>query len=103
MHIIYFSQTSGSLLDERQVRSIMDEIKQVMLASSSRKQERADRAKVEDFDTEEGELLKEENELEEEVFEGVWFIHVFLAYWFVNFICFCIDVNDLFFLACFIY
>lgn len=64
-------QTSGLLLDERQVRSIVDEIKQVMLASSSRKQERADRAKVEDFDTEEGELLKEENELEEEVFEGV--------------------------------
>ncbi|XP_031248967.1 importin-5-like [Pistacia vera] len=64
-------QISGLLLDERQVRSIVDEIKQVMLASSSRKQERADRAKAEDFDAEEGELLKEENELDEEVFERV--------------------------------
>ncbi|PPD82642.1 hypothetical protein GOBAR_DD20432 [Gossypium barbadense] len=40
----------------------------VITASSARKQERAERAKAEDFDEEEGEMLKEENEQEEEVF-----------------------------------
>ncbi|KAI3412406.1 TOG domain-containing protein [Psidium guajava] len=64
-------QISGPLLDENQVRSIVKEIKQVITASSSRKRERAERAKAEDFDAEEGELLKEENEAEEEVFEQV--------------------------------
>lgn len=49
----------------------MDEIKQVITASSSRKQQRAERTKAEDFDAEEGELLKEENEQEEEVFNQV--------------------------------
>lgn len=53
------------------MRSIVDEIKQVITASSSRKRERAERAKAEDFDAEEGELLKEENEQEEEVFDQV--------------------------------
>ncbi|GFZ20798.1 ARM repeat superfamily protein [Actinidia rufa] len=64
-------QISGPLLGESQVRSIVDEIKQVITASSSRKRERAERAKAEDFDAEEGELLKEENEQEEEVFDQV--------------------------------
>ncbi|CAI9290298.1 unnamed protein product [Lactuca saligna] len=64
-------QVSGTLLDENQVRSIVDEIKQVITASSSRKTERAERAKAEDFDAEEGELLKEENEQEEEVFDQI--------------------------------
>ncbi|KAF7119802.1 hypothetical protein RHSIM_Rhsim13G0232100 [Rhododendron simsii] len=64
-------QLSGPLLGESQVRSIVDEIKQVITASSSRKRERAERAKAEDFDAEEGELLKEENEQEEEVFDQV--------------------------------
>ncbi|KAJ7980581.1 importin-5 [Quillaja saponaria] len=64
-------QISGTLLDESQVRSIVDEIKQVITASSSRKTERAERAKAEDFDAEEGELIKEENEQEEEVFDQV--------------------------------
>ncbi|GJZ65987.1 importin-5-like protein [Tanacetum coccineum] len=64
-------QISGPLLDENQVRSIVDEIKQVITASSSRKGERAERTKAEDFDAEEGELLKEENEQEEEVFDQV--------------------------------
>lgn len=61
------------LLDENQVRCIVDEIKQVVTASSSRKQERAERARAEDFDAEEGELLKEENEQEEELFDLVCF------------------------------
>ncbi|KAF3442233.1 hypothetical protein FNV43_RR16149 [Rhamnella rubrinervis] len=64
-------QISERLLDESQVRCIVDEIKQVITASSSRKRERAERAKAEDFDAEEGELLKEENEQEEEVFDQV--------------------------------
>ncbi|KAK4791299.1 hypothetical protein SAY86_031712 [Trapa natans] len=64
-------QISGPLLDQNQVKSIVDEIKQVITASSSRKRERAERAKAEDFDADEGELLKEENEQEEEVFEQV--------------------------------
>ncbi|XP_075489372.1 uncharacterized protein LOC142528228 [Primulina tabacum] len=64
-------QISGPLLDESQVKSIVDEIKHVITASSSRKRERAERTKAEDFDAEEGELLKEENEQEEEVFDQV--------------------------------
>ncbi|KAI4386303.1 hypothetical protein MLD38_004244 [Melastoma candidum] len=64
-------QISGSLLEENQVKSLVDQLKQVITASSSRKRERAERAKAEDFDAEEGELLKEENEQEEEVFEQV--------------------------------
>ena len=69
--IIFLFQISGPLLDESQVRSIVDEIKQVIIASASRKRERAERAKAEDFDDEEGELIKEENEQEEEVFDQV--------------------------------
>ncbi|KAL8159533.1 hypothetical protein V2J09_001070 [Rumex salicifolius] len=64
-------QISGPLLNESQVKSIVDEIKQVLTASSSRKSDRAERAKAEDFDAEEGELLREENEQEEEVFDQV--------------------------------
>ena len=69
----FYFQISGPLLGESQVRGIVDEIKQVITASSSRKRERAERAKAEDFDAEEGELLKEENEQEEEVFDQVRF------------------------------
>lgn len=74
MYLVIFShlfQISGPLLDEGQVRSIVDEIKQAITASSSRKRERAERAKAEDFDAEESELIKEENEQEEEVFDQV--------------------------------
>ena len=53
------------------MRSIVDEIKQVITASSSRKKERAERTNAEDFDAEGGELLKEEKEQEEEVFDQV--------------------------------
>ena len=67
----FFFQISGPLLDESQVRSIVDEIKQVITASASRKRERAERAKAEDFDAEEGEFIKEENEQEEDVFDQV--------------------------------
>ncbi|KAM2244227.1 hypothetical protein ACFXTI_005315 [Malus domestica] len=65
------TRIAGPLLDESQVRSIVEEIKQVITASSSRKRERAERTKAEDFDDEEKELIKEENEQEEEVFDQV--------------------------------
>ncbi|KAI3747198.1 hypothetical protein L6452_09649 [Arctium lappa] len=61
----------GPILDEGQVRSIVEEMKQVITASSARRNERADRVKAEDFDAEEGEMLKEENEQEEELFDQV--------------------------------
>lgn len=77
---MYSSQISGSLLDESQVASIVEEIKQVITASSSRKKERAERAKAEDFDAEEGELLKEEDEQEEEVFDQVSLLHLAVLY-----------------------
>lgn len=61
-------------MDEGKIRSIVDEVKQVMTASSSRKRERGERATAEDFDAEEGELIKEENEQEEEIFDQVSFL-----------------------------
>nr|GFD18362.1 importin-5-like isoform X2 [Tanacetum cinerariifolium] len=64
-------QIYGPLLDENQVKSILDEIKQVITACSIRKGEQAERTTAEDFDAEEGELLKEENEQVEEVFDQV--------------------------------
>ncbi|KAL9233007.1 hypothetical protein vseg_008053 [Gypsophila vaccaria] len=64
-------QVAGPLLDENQVRCIVNEIKHVITASSMRKADRAERAKAEDFDAEEGELLNEENEQEEELFDQV--------------------------------
>lgn len=64
-------QISGTLLDQGQVKSIVDEIKQVITASATRKRERTERTKAEDFDAEEGEILQEENEQEEEVFDQV--------------------------------
>lgn len=68
---MFFFQFLTFSLDENQVRSIVDEIKQVITASSSRKKERAERTNAEDFDAEEGGLLKEEKEQEEEVFDQV--------------------------------
>lgn len=72
-------QISGPLLEESQVRSIVDGIKEVIIASSTRKRERAERTKAEDFDAEEREYLKEEDEQEEEVLDQVCpKIHVFI-------------------------
>ncbi|XP_059276797.1 uncharacterized protein LOC132030992 isoform X4 [Lycium ferocissimum] len=64
------------LLNEAQVRSIVDEIKYVITNSSKRerKQELKERAKMEDFDAEEAELLREESEQEEKVFENARYI-----------------------------
>lgn len=75
-------QISGQLLDEKQVKSVVDEIKHVIITSASRKRERAERTNAEDFDAEEGELLKEENEQEEEVFDQVCSLTTLFYYWF---------------------
>ncbi|KAH7296218.1 hypothetical protein KP509_26G014000 [Ceratopteris richardii] len=64
-------QIAGPLLDGGHVKSIVDEFKQAITASSTRKRKRAERAKTEDFDAEEGELLQEENAQEEEVFDQI--------------------------------
>uniref|UniRef100_M8CRZ7 Importin-5 n=1 Tax=Aegilops tauschii TaxID=37682 RepID=M8CRZ7_AEGTA len=69
--LTFTEQLSGCLLDENQVRAISDEIKNVIIASATRKRDRSERTKAEDFDADEGELLKEENEQEEEVFDQV--------------------------------
>eukprot|EP00249_Psilotum_nudum_P013400 c24308_g1_i1 orf=266-3634(-) len=64
-------QISGPLIDWGQIKVMVDEFKQVITASSTRKRERAERTKAEDFDSEEGELLQEENAQEEEVFDQI--------------------------------
>nr|AAX95644.1 HEAT repeat, putative [Oryza sativa Japonica Group] len=64
-------QLSGTLLEEGQVRSIVDGIKEVITASALRRRERTDRAKAEDFDSEEEDLLREENEQEDEIFDQI--------------------------------
>ncbi|CAE5960316.1 unnamed protein product [Arabidopsis arenosa] len=62
---------SGPILDESQVRGIVEETKHAVIASSTRRSEREERARAEDFDAEESEILKEENEQEEEVFDQI--------------------------------
>jgi hypothetical protein len=64
-------QIAGPLLDAGQIKSMVEEFKQVITASSTRKKERAERTHTEDFDAEEKEFLEEENEQEEEVFDQV--------------------------------
>ncbi|XP_059292135.1 uncharacterized protein LOC132045559 [Lycium ferocissimum] len=64
----------GPLLNEGQVRIIVDEIKHVITDSSTRKQELKAIEKMEDFDAEEAELLRDESEQEEKVFENVGYI-----------------------------
>ncbi|KAG0494848.1 hypothetical protein HPP92_005842 [Vanilla planifolia] len=51
-------QLVGKLLNEGQVRCIVDELKHVITASTTRKSERAERTKGEDFDAEEGNYCK---------------------------------------------
>lgn len=68
---VYVIQLAGAHLIEGHVKMMLDQIKHVMTASVARKKEKAERAKEEDFDDEEGEMLKEENEQEEEVFDRV--------------------------------
>lgn len=60
---------------------MVEQFKQVIAASVTRKRERAERTQTEDFDAEEGELLEEENEQEEEVFEQVCCISVLSTFY----------------------
>lgn len=48
---------------------MVDEFKQVLTASGTRKKERAERSHTEDFDAEEHEIVEEENEQESEIFD----------------------------------
>lgn len=59
----------GTLVEPGQIKVMVDEFKQVLTASSTRKKERAERSHTEDFDAEENEIVQEENEQEEEIFE----------------------------------
>jgi hypothetical protein len=68
---IFLDQLSGTLLEENQVRSAVEGIKEVIVASTNRRIERTERARAEDFDSEEEELLREENEQEDEIFDQV--------------------------------
>lgn len=61
-------EISGILLDDRHVRSIVEEFKEVITECHSRSREHTERIKAEDFDAEEGESLKDEINQEYEVF-----------------------------------
>ncbi|OIS98279.1 hypothetical protein A4A49_20448 [Nicotiana attenuata] len=63
-------QICGPLLSESQIRSVVDEIKHVITKSSDRKPELTERAKTEDFDAEEAELLREAEIKQEDVVFG---------------------------------
>lgn len=62
-------QTVGTLVEPSQIKIMVDEFKQVLTASSTRKKERAERSHTEDFDAEESEIVQEENQQEEEIFD----------------------------------
>ncbi|GJN23631.1 hypothetical protein PR202_gb11295 [Eleusine coracana subsp. coracana] len=64
-------QLSGELFEESHVRSIVEGIKEVIVASTNRRIERTERAKAEDYDSEEEELVREENEQEDEILDQV--------------------------------
>jgi hypothetical protein len=64
-------QITGPILEESQVKSIVEEMKNVLSASLTRKSVRAEREKAEDFDAEEGELINEENEEEDDLFDQI--------------------------------
>jgi importin-5 len=72
---IFLDQLSGTLLDQNQVRSAVEGVKEVIVASTNRRIERTERARAEDFDSEEEELLREENEQEDEIFDQVSYLN----------------------------
>jgi hypothetical protein len=59
----------GVLVESGHVKAMVDEFKQVLIASKTRKNGRLERRQSEDFDAEESELLQEENEQESEIFD----------------------------------
>lgn len=64
----FFFQISGALLDEGQVRCIVDEIKRVLSVILRQKQDLAERTEVEEFDSEESDINEEIEEEEEDLF-----------------------------------
>ncbi|PHT97046.1 hypothetical protein BC332_34029 [Capsicum chinense] len=64
----------GQIVNEAQIRSIIDEIKHVIAESSRRKGELSERVKSEDFDAEEAELLRDEREQEVEIFKNIGYL-----------------------------
>ncbi|OIS95861.1 hypothetical protein A4A49_14219 [Nicotiana attenuata] len=77
-------QICGSLLNKERILRTINKIKHVLVKSSRRKGDLVKRAKSEDFDAEEAELLRGEREQEEEVFINVGnilvtFIKIFKA------------------------
>lgn len=72
---IFLDQLLGTL-EENQVRSAVEGIKEVIVASTNRRIERTERARAEDFDSEEEELLREENEQEDEIFDQVSYLNI---------------------------
>lgn len=63
----FFFQICGSLLNEEKLRPIVDEIKHVITESSNRKGKLTERAKTEDFDAEEAELLRGEKQQQDQI------------------------------------
>ncbi|XP_009766010.1 uncharacterized protein LOC107788039 isoform X2 [Nicotiana tabacum] len=61
-------QICGPLVNEGQLHRIVDEVKHVITESSNRKGKLKERAKSEDFDAEEDELLRGEKEQEDNIF-----------------------------------
>lgn len=72
---ILLDQLSGTLLEENQVRSVVEGVKEVIVASANRRIERTERARAEDFDSEEEELLREENKQEDDILDQVNYWH----------------------------
>jgi hypothetical protein len=68
----------GQIVNEAQIRSIIDEIKHVIAESSRRKGELSERVKSEDFDAEEAELLRDEREQEVEIFKNIGYLVMIL-------------------------
>lgn len=61
----------GELLEAHQLAAIVEELRQALAKSEERRQELKERTKSEDFDEEELELLMNETEQEESVYDGV--------------------------------
>lgn len=69
----------------------------MITASSARRNERGERVKTEDFDAEEGEMLKEENKQEEELFDQVYALILYNLFFYKS-----VYVNKLFIIFSFL-
>lgn len=69
------AQVAGREVDRSQVEGILKQLQAVQRNSAERREERAKRTESEDFDEEESEALEEENDLEDEILDGVGAVH----------------------------